>query len=243
MNKLGVFRHEGSNVVLNDNYCEFYIPKAYLDSKWATMESDRLRTIGIFNVGLFDAKGNIRDLKVFNVPTECFLNVYDTDDRVVEFKQMKATDCLVLKYVKDQIIMEDSVIEDSEYAQTFLDIVMKGKLPNTIPYDKVLQVWRKNLELTSVNFNVPSSVLEMILATCYRDKDNIQKKFATVAGSNKDVSMYDYVMLNIRRICQYSSTFTGMTFEDINSMITTSLNRSRDKIEEMESPVEQIIKF
>ena len=240
---MGIFRHEDTNIILEDNYCEFYIPMSYFDSKWAVMGSDKIRTIGLFNVGLFNPKGEIKELKLFNLPTQCEINVYETERRVVEYGHMEATDCMVLKFVKDQVVMQDSVIEDSEFAQTFLDIIMKGKLPNTIPYDKALDIWRKNLELTNVNFNVPSSVLEMILATCYRDKNNIQKKFSSVAGSDKDVSMYDYTMLNIRRICQYSSTFTGMTFEDINSMITTSLNRSREKKSEMESPVEKIIKY
>jgi hypothetical protein len=64
-----------------------------------------------------------------------------------------------------------------------------------------------------------------------------------VIGKDISVSPYDYSMANIRKICQYGSTFTAMTFEDINSMITVSVNRTREKKNEMESPIEKIIKF
>lgn len=139
--------------------------------------------------------------------------------------------------------MQDSIIVDSDNALTYLDIIMKGKLPTTIPYSKALNMWEKNQELNNVNFSVPSTTLEMILAVSYRDKDHVEKKFATVIGTDPSVSDYDYEMLNIRQICQYASTYTAMTFEDINSMITTSINRDRDKRDEMESPVERVMKF
>ena len=50
-------------------------------------------------------------------------------------------------------------------------------------------------------------------------------------------------MASIRQICQYTSTFTAVTFEDLDSMVTTSLNRERENIPETESPIEKIIKM
>ena len=58
-----------------------------------------------------------------------------------------------------------------------------------------------------------------------------------------DISQFDYQTASIRQICQYTSTFTALTFEDIDSMITTSLNRSRNKGNEVDSPIERIIKM
>ena len=50
-------------------------------------------------------------------------------------------------------------------------------------------------------------------------------------------------MNRIREICQYTSTFTAVTYEDIDAMITTSLNRTKTKAPEAYSPVEDIIKL
>ena len=50
-------------------------------------------------------------------------------------------------------------------------------------------------------------------------------------------------MASIRSVCQYASTFSAITFEDMDSMITASVNRLRDKKEESESPVENLFKM
>ena len=55
--------------------------------------------------------------------------------------------------------------------------------------------------------------------------------------------MYDYIMTNIRTVCQYTSTFTGVTFEDIDTMITASLDRTQSGGEEDYSPSEALLKL
>ena len=50
-------------------------------------------------------------------------------------------------------------------------------------------------------------------------------------------------MASIRKICQYASTFSSITFEDIDSMITTSVNRAREKKPEADTPVEMLFKL
>ena len=117
-----------------------------------------------------------------------------------------------------------------------------GNLPNLIPYSKALEVWRKNQELNNVHFGVSSCYLEVILSAMYRNPNDLSQKFAKIA-SDKGVSDYDYATASIRQICQYNSTFSALTFEDMDSMITTSLNKSRENVKEVESPLEQIIKF
>ena len=75
-----------------------------------------------------------------------------------------------------------------------------------------------------------------------RNPADLPQKFAAVAGK-ENVSDYGYATASIRQICQYNSTFTALTYEDMDSMITSSLNRSRENKKETVSPVEQIIKF
>ena len=48
---------------------------------------------------------------------------------------------------------------------------------------------------------------------------------------------------SIRQICQYNSTFTGIIYEDIDSMITSAINRNRNGKEEGDTPMEKIIKM
>jgi hypothetical protein len=83
----------------------------------------------------------------------------------------------------------------------------------------------------------------MILSVSYRDKNNPYNKFSTVIGKNPSVSQFDYKMSSIREICQYTSTFTAITFEDMDLMITSSLNRSNKKVKEEEAPTEVLLKL
>ena len=239
---MNIFRSDDRYIYLNAQYCEFYVPMSYFDSKWMVQLSDTIKGLGLFNIGIFE-NGELKNIRLLNLPTSVEFFVYDTERRTMNFKGEENVQCLVLKYIKDQKIMESSTIEDSSSSEMYLDIILKGKVPPSIPYTKVLNVWIKNQTLNKVSFGVPSAVLEMILAVCYRDKNNMEQKFSTVIGKDLNVSEWDYKMAKIREICQYASTFSAMTFEDINAMITTSVNRTREKRYEMESPVEKIIKY
>ena len=68
-------------------------------------------------------------------------------------------------------------------------------------------------------------------------------KYATAYGMNPKISEYDYEMAGIRRICQVTSTFSGITFESFDDMVTTSLNRAREHGTETESPLEILFKL
>ena len=97
--------------------------------------------------------------------------------------------------------------------------------------------------MNNVNLGVPNYVLEMIISVMYRDKNDPTQKFASVFGKDPNVSEYDYQTCNIRRACQYASTFSAITFEDVDTMITASLNRSAQNKEEAYTPIEEIIKY
>lgn len=240
---MSIFRSDGNFIYLDIPYCEFYIPMYYFDTtkKFAEDLSDKIRVLGFFNVGIFE-NGKLKELKTLNLPTMITINVYDSELREVEMTNHEILQCKVVKYLKGAKIMQSMIFEDDTNSKNYLKFITSGNLPKIIPYSKALEVWRKNQELNNVHFGVSSLYLELILSVMYRNPDDMSQKFAKIA-SNDGVSDYDYATASIRQICQYNSTFTALTYEDIDSMITTSLNKSREKVKEAESPVEQIIKF
>lgn len=240
---MGVFRLEGTDILLDIPYCEFYIPMYYFDSSrnFATDLSEKISLLGIFNVGIFE-NGQLKEMKVFNVPSFIEIYVYDSELREVVLSNGQPMQCKVVKYLKDAKVMSAVVFENDEYAKSFLYFITSGALPKIIPYSKSLEVWKKNQSVNGVNFGVSSLYLELVLSTMFRNPNDLSQKFAKIA-SKEGVSDYDYAVASIRQICQYNSTFTALTFEDMDSMITTSLNKSRNKVKEVPSPVEQVIKF
>ena len=240
------FRSDQKFIYLERPYCEFYIPMDYFDTsgKFAEDAGQVIKVLGIFNIGFYE-NGQLEEMKILNLPSWINVYVYDYEIRRVELPgEPVPVSCKVLKFFHGNKVMESSVIEDSTNTETYLDFILKGKIPASVPYDKSITLWRKNQQMNGVNLGVPSVIEELILSASYRDKNNPSSKFAHVIGKDpKGVSLYDYKMASVRQICQYTSTFTAVTFEDIDSMITSSLNRSRDKIPEAQSPIEQIIKM
>ena len=239
-----IFRADEDYIYLNIPYCEFYIPTEYfaMGKKFAEDFTDKIHTIGLFNIGIFE-DDKLVDVKVFNVPIYLDIMVYDYDVRMIDVGSGTPVECRVYKYYQDSIICRSFIAENSGVAQTFLQLIISGSMPGTIPYSQCLSVWRKNLELSGVNLGVSSAIMEMILAVMYRDAKDPSKKYCIRYGSSEDSSEFDYMSASIRQICQYNSTFTGIIYEDIDSMITSAINRNRNGKEEGETPMEKIVKM
>lgn len=239
------FKSDGKFIYLEDQECEFYIPKYYFDDSggFAVDLGSTIQVLGVFDVGFFN-NGKLDEMRVMNLPAFIDIFVYDSEERMVTLpNDSESTSCRVVKYNKGEKIMNSGLVEDSSNAEAYVSFVTKGKVPSIVPYEKSLQIWRKNQEMNSVNLGVPSVIEELILSAAYRAKKDPGKKFAHVIGKDLNVTQFDYIMNNIRQICQYTSTFTALTFEDLDSMITTSLNRAKSKNPEAYSPLEDLLKL
>ena len=240
------FRSDGKSIFLEDQSCEFYIPKYYFEESGGFAEDlgNTIRVFGVFDVGFFN-NGKLTEMRVMNLPVWITIFSYDTEERMVNLpNDEEPTNCMVVKYNKGEKIMNDGLVEDSSNAEAYVSFVTKGKVPSIVPYEESLQMWRENQELNSVNLGVPSVILELILSVAYRYKKDPTQKFAHVIGKDLNVSQFDYTMNNIRQICQYTSTFTALTFEDLDAMVTTSLNRAKTRgANEAYSPLEDLLKL
>lgn len=237
------FRSDGKFMYCDADRMEFYIPVFYFDTskKFAEDYGTSIHVFGLFDVAYFFGKE--KDTRCLKCPV--FINIYNYDSSIedVDLPGDGVTSCRVVRYIKGQKIMEASIIENSDNAQTYVKFINSGKVPTAVPYLKAAEVWTKNQELSNADFGIRSETEEMILALTYRNPNNPAEKFAQLYGSDLSVGEHDYITASIRQICQYASTFTSVTFEDIDSMITTSLNRTRTKGKETFTPVEEIIKM
>lgn len=242
---MAFFRNDG-NFIYATAPLEFYIPKYYFDDafKFAENQRDSIKVLGVFDVGVLK-NGKVVEMKLMNLPTwiEVFTSV--VEERSVELpnEEEKSTTCVVCKYMPGEKVMNSTLVKDSANVEAFMNFVLKGKIPAILKYGNALDVWIENQSINNAFLGVHDVSEEMILANSYRYKKDPSKKFAHVIGKNPSISEYDYVMINIRQICQYTSTFTALTFEDMDSMVTTSINRARTNSPEAYSPIEELIKM
>lgn len=239
------FREDERYIYLLDDYMEFYIPSEFFSAtkRYAEECNGYINTFGLINVGIFQ-QGKLQEIKLMNNPYTVKIYVYDSEDRMVNLPGDGDTHCKVLKFLKGHKIMDALIVKDSINATNYLDKICSAKIPKSVPYDRALAVWHKNQDISGANFGIRPEVEEVVLALTYRQKGNLSEKFAKKWGAGeKNVTAFDYDVADIRKICQYASTFSAITFEDIDSMITTSINRTRNGTSEAYSPLEETIKM
>lgn len=246
--KVAYFKEKDDSVIFTGNYMEIYIPNSYFDMGLSEVNGEVIESMGIFNFRVNTSdKQDIESTKVhtFNIPTMISLKPSSVVNR--EFELLKGSGkqkYRVLKFFNgDTVLVSSSTVALVDNTEAFiLKLLSEGKIPNTINYEDVFKLFLKNLEMNNMNLNVSGMLLGLIVSELYRSKGDLAIPFRKVIGKNPNVSQTDYMAVNTRTLCSYSSTFAASTFEDIDTMILTSVNRKRLNKSQAYTPVEEIIK-
>lgn len=238
-------KKSGDVYVFTGEELHVYVPEDYFDKKLAVDYSSYLSVFGLLNCQVIKGGKHLGGLETLNLPT--MINLYPTDIEPQNLSLVKGKDdkerYQVAKFYNGDKFTDVNIQQDSTNVEVFLKILTGGKVLDTIPYDKLLQVWERNLSLNGVKLGVPSTVLEIIIREIYRDPDKPEYTFSKKLNLNPKTSMLDYRGANIREICARNSTFAALTFEDMDQMVTSSLNNSSYQKSQTESPIEKIIKM
>lgn len=245
--KPSYFAEKDEKLIFTGGYMEIYIPDSLFSSGIATVIGEKVETMGLFNFCVMNKPTDKRDfskLKTFNVPCKMITkpNIIEKENLVL-IPGHEEEKYYVLKYFNGDVVMTSTnVIATIDNVETFIKMLNDGKIPKTIPYTELLNIMIRNLELNSVNLQVPGTLMSCIISELYRSKKDIAKPFRQEIGKNPSVSPYAYVSVNNRTVCSMNSTFTAMTFEDMDSMVTSSVNRERYGRNQAYTPVEELIK-
>jgi len=223
------------------NYFEVYIPKAYFLGGIAVNLGASIETFGVV-FARETVNGTDKKIKMFNAPTFINFMVYEMEDGTITINGEKM-EVLILKYLPKSYVMHQTVPNGREIGEAYINMVLGGKIPTCIKYDELINLWWKNLEIAGVNYKVPSKIYEMILAAMYRNKNNKKERYGEYYGKSITATGYDYATDNVRSIVKNLSTFSGIVYEDIGSMVTHGIINSETGVEEDISPLEKIIHY
>lgn len=239
---MGILYTDNGRIYCND-YFEIYIPMDYFDDKThiASNEGDTVETFGIVYCQAFPNK-KPGGVKLFNLPVVTRFNVYESKDGEITVNGT-AMKVMVLQYLKDSYILHQTLPKGREIANSFLDTMLAGKLPKTIKYDRLIDIWWRNLEISGISYKVPSKIYEMVIASIYRSPTNMKQRYGQYYGKSASATGYDYKTGNVRSVVKNLSTYSGMVFEDINTMITNGIDNSIEGVDEPVSPLEKIIHY
>lgn len=235
---MGILYAKQGKIYCND-YMEIYIPSVYFENKSAINQGSSIETIGIVYTKAF-SEGQEGPLRIMNLPIVVSFMMYDFKYETITVHD-KSLDVMTLQYPKDSYVLHQTVTNGREVAEAFLASILEGKLPKTLNYERIIDMWWRNLEISGVSFKVPSKIFEMIIATIYRSPNNTKKRYGQYYGKQTNPNGYDYKTGNVRNVVKDLSTFSGMVFEDIGMMISNGINNSLEGVEEPVSPLEKII--
>jgi hypothetical protein len=240
------FKDENGNIVFIGPYMEAYIPAFYFEKKYAEELGDTIKTFGVFNIRTFnDPDGkNANPLRVMNIPL--FLITYPSSFEVKSMDLLHNNEpevYTVLKYYNKDVVCADSTTQNIQCFEIFLNVLLSGKLPKTLPYDAIFDIWAKNRELNGVSFDVSDTVYEMVISEIYRSRRSPVKRFGMELGENPNASPYNYRTASPREITKINSTFTGISFEYMDEMLTSGVVRAKEDKPENTSPMEEIMKY
>jgi len=237
---MGILYAKSGKIYCND-YMEIYIPMEYFNSGIAVNRGASIEALGIVYTRAFP-NGQEGELKLFNVPVITNFIVYESKVENIKVHG-KIISVMTLQYMKDSYIIHQTLPKGREVAGAFLDSMLSGKLPRTLNYSQVIHIWFRNLEIFGVSYKVPSKIFEMIIASIYRNPNNMKERYGQYYARQSKPNGYDYQTGNVRSVVKDLSTFSGMVFEDIGTMISNGINNSAENIEEPVSPLEKIIHY
>ena len=243
MNLNTAFKKEKEYIKLNAPSMEMYIPMDFFENNLAEDNGDIIKVFGLVHTQLFDKDNKPNGMEILNIPTSITISPSSTErSSMVLNEGEEPQKVLICRFIKEDNVMRSTIAKDAGEVEKFVNMMLRGKVPR-MPYNKIISVWQKNLQMNGVGLGVPSSILEMIISEVYRNKEKPEESFRFKISKNPNTDQLGYITANMRQICAKNSTFAALTFEDIDSMIVSSLNRSIYNKEEAKSPLEKIIKY
>lgn len=240
------FKIDGDNVLFTGPYMEMYVPMIYFTKGWVEEVGDNYRIFGLVNIRTFnDPEGkNPNPIRLFNLPVKFMTYPSGYEARKMDLHSLEGPEPVgVLKYYTNDIVCPSYMAKVTTTFKDFLGILTGGKVPPFTSYEEIINIWKKNMTIAGINFDIPDSRYEIVISKIYRSKRNPQNTFGSVLAKDPKHDPTDYVTFSPREITRYDSVFTGMIFEDMDQMITSGINRTVKNKTENRSPMEDVIKF
>lgn len=240
------FKNDGENIIFTGPYMEIYVPGDYFKKELAEQVGDNFKIFGLVNLVTFnDAEAKSPNpMRLLNAPIKFMTYPSAYEVRKMDLKGSDGPEpVVVLKYNCNDVLCPALMPKTSLTFRDFLAILTGGKIPGFTPYDEVFNIWMENMDMAGISFDIPDSNYEIAISEIYRSKQNPLKKFGAVLAKDPKHDLTDYVTFSPREITKTNSTFTGIAFEDMDQMLTASINRAVKNKPERTSPMEEIIKY
>lgn len=219
----------------------FFVPEEYFDINIAVIEGEFVRIIGILDYSIARKPEDIlKKVTPFNFPTM----FYTKPGEIEKVKNLKILpnaepgDYRLLKYKDndlDQIVVSTKVPQDIANVEDFFRIFVKtGKIPKTIPYDRLWEYFLDSIDLNGGNYKISAQLFGLLMELC-RDPENVSRPFRLSKAINQ--SMLGYRTVSIATLPKYISPYVSISSENWNESIIGAIMNDNHK----DSPLEKVV--
>lgn len=230
-------RRDGDALLFNDDgELIFYVPDTYFDRGDAFIVGEYVNLIGIFDYSVFDKNGKNNGLHRFNFPS-VFLSKPYTIEKQKGIKltaSQPPTDYRLLRFKKDDaVVVSVRVPQSNSNIEDFYKIFLYGKLPRTIPVDKLHEYFIDNINLNGADYGVNLQMFGFIFSEMCRDPKNLSRAFRHTKYTDPTA----YTMISIMDLPKYISPNQSIGSQNWDSAIVGAINNPTN----VESPLEKLL--
>lgn len=236
------FTKEVNGQILYDGIkMELFVPDDFFKSGLAEEVGQSFYIFGALKALHYINKDDDRSKALSS--TLCYpLKFYTVPDEISQEKldigqgEQKYT---VLTYYNNAVLFTSSeIIQNPDNVSALVTMLTAGRL-DIVEYDMIPKMIQLCKYYNGVNFGVPAMYEEVIVADYYRDPKNVTRP-ARFYANDKNTKDFYARGIGQREKASFTSTFSGITFEDITSMVTMADNAKREGRKEVVSDVEKV---
>lgn len=207
-------KRDGDSLLFNEEgQFVFYVPEVYFDRGDAQIKGEYINLLGILDYTIYKPDGSNIGLKRFNFPTVFLCK----PSRIEKSKnlRLKATvepqDYRLLIFEKgDAVVVSVKVPQNISNVEDFYKIFLTGKLPTTIPYDKLHNYFVDAMELNGSSYGMTLQMFGIVVSEMCRDPHNPSRAFR----QTKFTDPMAYSAISIKDLPKYISPSSSIGSEN-----------------------------
>lgn len=217
----------------------FYVAEEFFDVNIAEVAGSYISLIGVCDYAIISSDGKVGEIRPFRFPTVFLCKPYSVE-KVKKLKLGKSKeekDYRVLHFKKcDEVISQVRVPQIVDNVEDFFRLmVITGRIPTTIRYDKGHEYFPENSELNGFSYGINMQLFGMLWAELCRDPEDISRPFCMT--DMKDMNGYKPV--SIKATPNYVSPYVAITSENWDESLRSAI--MIDDKDAKYSPLEKIV--